>query len=509
MADMEQIRYFAIKWLDKFKNPNTNYIELADHYLGDDCGALGFDMDCGQAFARIYGGAVSSYTALEHIIDDVTDISLLGSAIYSRWRYFNHWAYNGAEIANTENRSWFIIALTRLEELSSENIFNFDGIPKMMRIISNNICYICPEPDEEIEQHITINTDGQVLFSGYALGDKWGKRKELRGKNFSIDKAVAAEILNKVSYVFRNEYFGAAVKDIGIWKLELTNTDEKTYVFFGSLCDDFEVDGVDLSNLIRDSLDMQDLYVFDGNNKPDVINRIILNYNRVKKIKPKEIPEGAEQESVTWSYADQLIIDRDAKAIELIQNINDEHEVSHKYKVGDNIGKFLDRFDADEFFENIEGNPDDVVETPNESKTYKITIDYKKNPQKIITGTFDKNGLPDDFEEFANEVFDLFAFYGFGEILNFNIYGKARRRASEYIFCSVIFDVGQKSYYYLTEDDSINVDDLVIVPAGKDNHEAIAKVVAIDYYTKDNAPFPVKKTKHIIRKCTNDDFELY
>lgn len=62
MADMRQIHDFAVKWCDKFRDQNINYIELVDHYMADDCDALGFEMDCGQ------------------------------------WRYFNHWAYTGAEI---------------------------------------------------------------------------------------------------------------------------------------------------------------------------------------------------------------------------------------------------------------------------------------------------------------------------------------------------------------------------------------------------------------------------
>lgn len=37
--------------------------------------------------------AAHDVNVLERIVDQVTDIPLLGSAIYSRWRYFNHWAY--------------------------------------------------------------------------------------------------------------------------------------------------------------------------------------------------------------------------------------------------------------------------------------------------------------------------------------------------------------------------------------------------------------------------------
>ena len=64
--------------------------------------------------------AVYDARALDTIIENVNDISLLGSAIYSRWRYFNHWAYDAAEILSMPNRSWFIIALNRLAELCKD-----------------------------------------------------------------------------------------------------------------------------------------------------------------------------------------------------------------------------------------------------------------------------------------------------------------------------------------------------------------------------------------------------
>ena len=49
MAEMKQIHEFAAKWCDKFRDQNINYIELVDHYMADDCAALGFEMDCGHS----------------------------------------------------------------------------------------------------------------------------------------------------------------------------------------------------------------------------------------------------------------------------------------------------------------------------------------------------------------------------------------------------------------------------------------------------------------------------
>ena len=59
-----------------------------------------------------------------------------------------------------------------------------------------------------------------------------------------------------------------------------------------------------------------------------------------------------------------------------------------------------------------------MIDTPNETKDYTITIEYKKNPRRTITGSYDKNGLPEDFADFAETVFDFIRFYGLGEILD-------------------------------------------------------------------------------------------
>ena len=79
-----------MKWGKKFRDPDIDYIKLVDRYLSDDCSALGFEMDCGHAFEEKFERVAYDARALDTTIENVNDISLLGSAIYSRWRYFNH-----------------------------------------------------------------------------------------------------------------------------------------------------------------------------------------------------------------------------------------------------------------------------------------------------------------------------------------------------------------------------------------------------------------------------------
>lgn len=49
---------------------------------------------------------------------------LLGSAIYSKWRYFNHWVYDAAEILSQPSRGWFVAVLSRMKYLANKEFMD-------------------------------------------------------------------------------------------------------------------------------------------------------------------------------------------------------------------------------------------------------------------------------------------------------------------------------------------------------------------------------------------------
>ena len=203
-----------------------------------------------------------------------------------------------------------------------------------------------------------------------------------------------------------------------------------------------------------------------------------------------------------------MVINSDSDTIEHIQNIGTGCSVTRTYKVGDGVKSLLEDLNVNTLFGHIEGNPEDVFVDPLESRDYSIRVLTQKGKETILQGTYDKKGLPDDWAEFIDSVFEFLTFYGWGEIMNPSVYGKVRRTSRDIIYCSVTFQEGYKDYYYITDDDSIEVGDFVLAPAGADNHKAIVKVVKKEYFPEDRVPLPLDKTKHIIRKCTDDDFDL-
>lgn len=204
---------------------------------------------------------------MSNIVLYISSISDNGGKLISVTRSFVK------QILEPKNREWFSIALSRLGELAIRQLNLFKGDPQKVRIVSNNICYgPPPEPDDEVEQHITINADGRVWFSAYNFSSGFGEHKKARSKIYTIEKSTAAKVLSAIASYFSTDYMEWFATDIGDWNMEITNTEGAAYKFRGSLCCDIEVDGVDLSDMIRDALGMDDLYVFDGNHKPDRVD---------------------------------------------------------------------------------------------------------------------------------------------------------------------------------------------------------------------------------------------
>ena len=135
---------------------------------------------------------------------------------------------------------------------------------KKFRLISNNICYgPCPDADEEVEQHLTIISDGRVWFSRYNYGLGDGKYELAEKKQLNIGKDTAVGIL-----AFTKKYFdekGIVMKctDVGIWELFLTDENDAQYTIDGSVIpDDYTSE---ISNYIRERLPLENLFLFDGN----------------------------------------------------------------------------------------------------------------------------------------------------------------------------------------------------------------------------------------------------
>lgn len=493
----EQIHAFANHYFDIFRDPKASNFQVEEGFA-EKCFALGFEMDSGNSFCEKYPKAFNDYSELDKIIEEIDDPQFLGTAIFSQWRYITHWSYCSHPL-DEQYRPWFITAFGRLVTITSEDNsppYVFHGNVKKVKIHSNNMGYgFLPREGTEVEQHLTITDDGRVWLTRYAISEdlNFAKLTKTEQRKFKISSDKAKFLLDKYTKYFRDEYEISFATDVGSFEMQITDDEGKTAYFIGPLICEFEVDGYDLSQLTRDTVEDQTLFVFD-NNEFERIERITIDHEHKKKI------VAADGQVVTWNPTNHIVIDRKTDTIEYTYKIGTECNVTRKYHVAQGVSNFLDELEYQNLFVEFEEKELDAIIPENDEATYTATVDFLRGPSRIVAGRYDKQGLPVDWPEFIEDLYDFMSFYGFGEMFDEKQYGRTYRKTNDYIFLSVRFGEYGKTYYYLTEDDTIQVGDQVVVPVGSEGKERIVEVAKKEYYSSDRVPMPIEKVKSIVEK---------
>ena len=396
--------------------------------------------------------------------------------------------------------------LADMEDIEDDMRFTdgyiFEGTLKKIKINSDNVCYgPCPEPDDETEQHLTINSEGGVWITRKSFGNG-----EIEKTNFKVDVEKVKNLFRTIEVRFSRAHEIPFVTDIGSWDMTLTNEEGKEFKYSGPLCEMEETVIGGLSDIVRTIVGREDLFVFDGN--PDKITDLKLEYSQKTKIKPKALPEDADYEYITWDYSEVLTIDRATETLTNHIQFAEAASLTNTYHIEAGISNLLDGM-WPEMFDDIPGSPEDAIDDPLRQRNYKLTVHTKHGLEKIVEGSYDKDSLPEEWPDFIDKIYSFISFYGIGEIFEEDYYDKPKRRKSDYIFCDVEFESGGKTYCYIADDDSYEVNDTVLVPAGQDDHEALVRIVAKNYNSAENAPFPVEKAKHIIKRVDEDEIEDY
>ena len=493
----EQIHAFANHYFDIFRDPKASNFQVEEGFA-EKCFALGFEMDSGNSLCEKYPKAFNDYSELDKIIEEIDDPQFLGTAIFSQWRYITHWSYCSHPL-DEQYRPWFITAFGRLVTITSEDNsppYVFYGNVKRVKIHSNNMGYgFLPREGTEVEQHLTITDDGRVWLTRYAISEdlNFAKLTKTEQRQFKISSDKAKFLLDKYTKYFRDEYEISFATDVGSFEMQITDDEGKTAYFIGPLICEFEVDGYDLSQLTRDTVEDQTLFVFD-NNEFERIERITIDHEHKKKM------VAADGQVVTWNPTNHIVIDRKTDTIEYIYKIGTECDVTRKYHVAQGVSNFLDELEYQNLFVEFEEKELDAIIPEDDEATYTATVDFLRGPSRIVAGRYDKQGLPIDWPEFIEDLYDFMSFYGFGEMFDEKQYGRTYRKTNDYIFLSVRFGEYGKTYYYLTEDDTIQVGDQVVVPVGSEGKERIVEVAKKEYYSSDRVPMPIEKVKSIVGK---------
>lgn len=78
-------------------------------------------------------------------------------------------------------------------------------------------------------------------------------------------------------------------------------------------------------------------------------------------------------------------------------------------------------------------------------------------------------------------------------------------KSDQYLFVNVAFDEhSPKTYCYLCDDQDVSPGDEVEVPVGDEGERKIVTVRSLQISTRDGAPYPVERCRHVIRVIRDD-----
>lgn len=141
-------------------------------------------------------------------------------------------------------------------------------IAEKIIIKSNNISYSpMPAFNDEVEQHVKIYRDGRVQITRFVYGSGVKRHGYVKAaKNiFMIPEEKAAWLLDLISGYFNDhdeeEWFAT---DIGDFQITITMEDGTKIRRKGSLDQDVEIGDDELNSIIRETLGVDDLFLFNG-----------------------------------------------------------------------------------------------------------------------------------------------------------------------------------------------------------------------------------------------------
>ena len=141
----------------------------------------------------------------------------------------------------------------------------FKGTVEKIIIESDDSGYCPPAPGQEIRQRLTVRRNGNVSLTRYFSGDfsKVPPTKDIKTMKRYNGKPTE-KLMDYLAFHFSRPYIPELVCDGGMWEMEMTNSEGEKFSYIGSLAGDIIIGGLNISQVARRVLEMDELWMFDG-----------------------------------------------------------------------------------------------------------------------------------------------------------------------------------------------------------------------------------------------------
>lgn len=401
---------------------------------------------------------------------NIYDIETLGNYLYTQANY----------IYDVEDRFDLLEAHEEYRELNIILSFMLYHIHELSRYDIDNVTRIVIETKIDYEdkfenQKLTLYKTGKVKLFDV---------KEREEYSDTISKNDMADIYNKLNQYFSNIKMTNADKTVGFWSISFFNKRDELRTIQGGYGETIEYDGINLTEYIQELIENYDAIIFDGYEIEDKIDYLSLIL-------------GGKDDST-----ESLYIDYSKNYLEYYISHNDGTVNMHHFD-GYSVRILLDNI-YDDVKQLVFKDDSDYVN--DDAHHFILKIKTIKEKLKVYEGYYDKQGLSDNWPAFIAEIYHYMATYRDGDIFDPNCFTKRKKADDEYMVVNVAVKDVPQEYYYLCEDENVNITDIVVVPFGYDDSLRLAQIIDIDYLKKEDLPLPLEEMKYIDHIAEREDF---
>lgn len=439
------LKHFTRKYLRLFRDELTSWQEISETFA-DECRALGFVMDGGDGLTEGAGDddAFQDWRAFGAAMGELVNPKLLGRAIFSQWRAADHW---GSPLTQ-DRKKWFILALQRLEELTSAPKDGpFRGKLRKISLVNRRRAEDFCHGGETVRQHLTLTSDGDLWLTSFDETAS-GLLRATEGKYGRISREDWRKIAGLMIRFFSRK---KAPQTAGDWELTLTNRKGETFLYRSGA--DGEPKLLALTSFLQKQLDLPEIWGFRDMHRENRLLQVTVEICRQERTERDAFTE--EKESLSLCRHDRTVT--------YSRQRTDGSRLHAVYTMEQELPRFMDSL--------RDCLPDEIVPTCEKSSTVDISegdaprclvrIQWSRQPEALYLFPYEASSLPAHWEEFLTRT------GAFCKALGSGILSPFQERKGPYIYCAVEFTPGGKRYHYRTDDDSICAGDEVIVPVGR------------------------------------------
>lgn len=344
-------------------------------------------------------------------------------------------------------------------------------------------------PGFDEEQLLEITRDGTAkLTQKTPEGTEKAKTR--------ISQADADYIFAAFSETFANYRRERIPSVSGHWRARLLTDDNEVYFYHGANGQDYRYHDESLTDILRQRTGMPELFGLcvkaETKNKVKSIE-ISLEQTAADEVKDQYVNEYG----ICIHDTNEWLLVSSEGTITYNRRIARVGRVSLQYELKDKVAEFLKLYEDRDVFSRPKGNSPDTVQ--NEiRKTYKIVVTRDDGESSVLEGSFDKDGLPDNWADFVGRLTDFFQGQSLGMLFDSRSYNKVLRKNNEVAFCGVDIDGAVGTRYYRCGDE-ICEGDTVLVPTPMKHTMAIGRVVEIRHYSQNQIPKDLARTQEILR----------